>query len=191
MDKWINFFAPFFANRNDAISFVEQNEKLELGGSHHPAKIMMHQTQRLISLSDDLPKIRPEKESLQLLFLLVCAEHVSKIYNNFEGEGKSKAYVRYFFENLLSNEEQDILRTGITKWDRKPNTVRGAIDALYQVRCDVVHEGRYWGFQFNDGNSPMLNGEPDVIVNIKLADLRFLIVTGCINAIRSYRGRQP
>ena len=189
MDKWINFFAPFFSDRKEASDFVEHYEVMELENPLHPAKIMMHQTQRLVSLSDDLPRIRPGKESLQLLFLLVCGEHIAKLYDNFDGEGKSRAYVRYFFENFLSQEEQIKLETGITKWDRKPNSVRKTIDALYDVRCDLVHEGKYWGFHFNDGSSPMLNGEPDVIVNMQLTDLRSLIVLGCINAIRSYQGR--
>lgn len=187
MEKWVDFFAPSFSSRKEAEEFVAHYEGMDLDNPLHPAKIMMHQTQRLITISDDLPKIRPGKESLQLLFLLVCAEHIAKLHDHYDGEGKSRAYVRYFFGNLLSTEQQDVLRTGITNWNRQPSTVKEAIDALYNVRCDVVHEGKYWGFHFNDGSTSMLNGEPDVIVNIRLVDLRALIVLGCIAAIRSYQ----
>lgn len=186
MKKWVDFYEPFFSDEAEATRFVEKYEELHLDSPYHPAKIMMHQTQRLVTLSDDLPKIRPGKESLQLLFMLICAEHVAKIYDHFEGEGKSRAYVRYFFENLLSKEEQDHLKIGIIKWDRKPNTLRETIDTLYDVRCDVVHEGHYWGFSFHDGNTPMLNSEPDVIANMELNHLRSLVVSGCIKAIKSY-----
>ena len=103
MEKWLEFYKSFFSDKDEATRFVEKYEKLDLDSPYHPAKIMMHQTQRLITLSDDLPKIRPGKESLQLLFMLICAEHIAKIHDHFEGEGKSRAYVRYFFENLLSD----------------------------------------------------------------------------------------
>jgi hypothetical protein len=189
VDKWITFFEPFFADRDSAVKFVQTYEVLELDHPLHSAKIMVHQTQRLVSLSDDLPAIRPGKESLQLLFLLVCAEHVAKLHDNFDGEGQSRAYVRKFFESFFSEKQQETLRFGVTKWDRTPHTLREAIDVLYGVRCDVVHEGRYWGFHFSDGNSAMMNGEPDVIVNMRLCDLRDLVVLGCINAVSSYNGR--
>jgi hypothetical protein len=58
-----------------------------------------------------------------------------------------------------------------------------AVDILYDVRCDVVHEGNYWGFAFHDGSTPMLNTDPDVIVNIRLDDLRTIVIHGSINAV--------
>lgn len=58
------------------------------------------------------------------------------------------------------------------------------VDLLYAVRCDVVHEGKYWGFSFQDGNIPMVNVEPDVNVFMTYLELRDIIVKGCINAIK-------
>ncbi|MBD3671243.1 MAG: hypothetical protein HUJ29_10750 [Gammaproteobacteria bacterium] len=81
MEKWINFYEPFFPNRDDATSFVEKYEELCPDGKAHTAKIMMHQTQRLVSLADDIPNIRAGNETLPLLFLLVCAEHIAKLYH--------------------------------------------------------------------------------------------------------------
>ncbi len=62
-------------------------------------------------------------------------------------------------------------------------------DLLYDVRCDVVHEGMYWGFFFRYENITMLNINPKVTVKIGLSDLRDIVVRGCINAIQSYGGR--
>jgi hypothetical protein len=191
MDKWIDFYAPFFSSREKATTFVERIESLTFEDPRHAAKIMMHQTQRLVTLTDDLPQIRPQRESLQLLFLLICAEHISKLHANFDGEGCSRMYTRRFFEELLPEKHRESLRRGFSRIDCYPFTVRKIVDLLYDVRCDVVHEGRYWGFQFHDGRTPMLNTDPDAIVNIRFHDLRSIVILGCIEAILTYNGKQP
>jgi len=189
MDKWIDFFAPLFANRDDARGFVEPLEALALEDPRHPAKIMLHQTQRLISISDDLPIIRNGKESLQLAFLLICAENIAKMHDNFDDEASSRAYVRKFFEQFVVDRDRHVLEVSFTTYERKPLDLRTIVDALYAVRCDVVHEGKYWGFQFHDGKTPMLNGDPDVIVSITLREFRDIVARGCIRAINTYPGR--
>jgi len=189
MDKWIDFYAPFFESREAVSQFIEELENLGPEDVKHPAKIMMHQAQRLVSLADDLPQIRAQRESLQLLFLLICAEHISKLHANFEAEGQSRAYTRRFFEELVPEDDQIRLVSGFSSYDRSPLTVMEVADLLYDVRCDVVHEGRYWGFHFHDGKTPMLNTDPDVIVNMRLHQLRDIVINGCINAIMTYAGR--
>ena len=185
-DKWLAFYSPFFESDGDARAFVTPLEALDLGDARHQAKIMMHQAQRLVSLADDLPKIRKGNETLQLLFLLVCAEHIAKLAHNFDREGLSRTYVQNFFRWFLSQEQQQQLSVGITKHDHNPLSLRQAVDALYHVRCDVVHEGKYWGFQFRVREDPILNCEPDVIVSLTLCEFRQLVVKGCINAIQTY-----
>lgn len=186
IERWLPFFQPFFPTPAAARLFVESLESLCCGDPRHQAKIMMHQTQRLISLSDDMPQIRKGNEGLRLLFLLVCAENIAKLANNFDAEGQSKTYARNFFKWFLTTEEQENLCAGIAHHDRTPLSLLQAIDTLYDVRCDVVHEGKYWGFHFNDGEIAMLNTEPDVIVSLTLAHFRALVVHGCIRAIERY-----
>ena len=189
MDKWIDFLTPFFSNRDNAREFIEPLEALQLEDPSHPAKIMLHQTQRLISISDDLTVIRKGKESLQLAFLLICAENIAKMHDNFHDEGSCRAYVRRFFEQFVLDEDRHVLEVSFTTHDLKPLDLRAIVDALYAVRCDVVHEGKYWGFQFNDGKTPILNVDPDVIVSITLGQFRDIIIKGCIRAINTYPGR--
>ena len=119
-NKWLLFYGPLFASVDDARGFVETLEALCNGDPRHPAKIMMHQTQRLISLADDLPSIRPNNETLQLLFLLIYAEHIAKLFKDFTGEGQSRAYVRNFFRWFLSLEQQQRLCAGILRHDQTP-----------------------------------------------------------------------
>jgi hypothetical protein len=126
---------------------------------------MMNQTKRLICLADEILKIPPKRETLQLLFLLICAEHIAKLFKGFAGEGQSRAYVRKFFKCFLSLAQQQQLCVGIMKHDHNPLSLQEAVDALYKVRCDVVHEGKSWGFHFRVGDDPLKNWEPDVIVH--------------------------
>ena len=189
MDKWVDFFAPFFANREEARQFVEPIEALEPEHPGHRAKVMLHQTQRLISIAEDIPSVRKGKESLQLVFLMICAENIAKMHDNFDDEGSSKAYVRKFFDQFVVDDERRILETSFTTYDRQPLDLRAVCDTLYGVRCDVVHEGKYWDFHFHDGTTPMLNSDPNVIVSISLAQFRNILVRACIRAIRTYPGQ--
>ncbi|MBW7995475.1 MAG: hypothetical protein FVQ81_02665 [Candidatus Glassbacteria bacterium] len=142
-------------------------------------------------MADDLPRIKPDRESLQLLFLLICAENISKLYHNFNKEGKSRIYTRKFFEEIVPQQEREYLKNGfrhnIINPNQKPLTLREIIDFLYDVRCDVVHEGKYWQFFFSDGKMSMQNIDPDVTVNITLTQFRNIVVKVCIEAVKGYK----
>ncbi len=186
MANWVNFYEPFFKDRQSAIQFVEQCENLSPDNANHVAKIMMHQTQRLVSIADDLPQIRPQREVLQLLFVLICAEHIAKLHDGFTDEGKSRYYVRHFFESFLCDADQKTIGNGFIDNEDKllrPLGLKKTVDVLYDVRCDVVHEGNYWGLAFHDGRTPMVNVEPNVNVFIKFIDVRNIVIRGCIHAI--------
>ena len=185
MEKWIEFYSPFFSSNEEVRGFVEACE--QLSPPDNVAKIMMHQGQRLISLGDDIPQVRPHHEALQLLFLMMCAENISKLHDGFQGEGQSRAHVRRFFDQFLSDDDKNTIGSGFVDHSqhRMPSLgLRAAVDMLYDVRCDVVHEGNYWGFTFHDGQTPMLNTDPDVTAHIIFIDLRSIIVRGCINAVQ-------
>lgn len=185
MDEWIDFYELFFPTRAAAQAFVERLEELDADAPRHRAKIMMHQTQRLVSLSDDIPQIRPE-ESLQLLFLMICAENIAKLFHNFGKEGQSKRYVQRFFEEFVVGADRKVLESSFTR-DFVPLNLAEVVSTLYSVRCDVVHEGRYWTFVFHDGDTDMITGDPVLlVVSLQLNELRKIVVRGCLRAIESY-----
>jgi hypothetical protein len=191
MDRWLSFYRPHFPSQKIAEDFVDACEKLQPSAPNHVAKIMMHQAPRLVSIVDDLPKFRPHQEPLQVLFLIMCAENIAKLHDRFSGEGKSRYYVRKFFENFVSPSDKDALSYGFTlNVDRLPNIgFSKAVDLLYDIRCDVVHEGNYTDFAFHDGQMSMVNTHPDVIANIRLARVRDIVVRGCINAVKDKLGK--
>lgn len=185
MQKWIDFYRPFFSTDDQTRNFVEPCE--QLAPPDNVAKIMMHQCQRLVSISDDLLQIRSHRDALRLLFLMMCAENVAKLHDGFQNNGQSRAYVRRFFETFLSDRDRNALASGFIDHSqpRMPSLgLRGAVDMLYDIRCDVVHEGNYWGFSFHDGRTSMVNVDPDVISHLTFDEFRAIVVRGCINAVR-------
>lgn len=187
MEKWIAFYEQCFPSRNAAQAFVEELEAVtDRTMPKHRAKIMMHQVQRLISLADDVLKIREGRESLQLLFVLICAENIAKLFHNFDDEGQSRAFVRRFFSEFVVGGDRAVLESSFFTHDAIPLDLQAVVDSLYSVRCDVVHEGQYWGFRFHDGGTPMLNTDPDVTVHITFAKFRAIVVRACVRAIQTY-----
>ena len=186
MEPWLSFYRPHFPFQLAAEKFVDACEKLQPSAANHVAKIMMHQAQRLVSIVDDLPKFRPHQEPLQMLFLVMCAENIAKLHDGFSGEGKSRYYVQKFFANFLPQTDKDALSYGFTvNADRLPHIgFSKAVDLLYDIRCDVVHEGNYTDFVFHDRQMPMVNTNPDVIAEIRLGQVRDIVVGGCINAVK-------
>lgn len=186
MEPWLSFYLPHFGSKKAAGDFIQACENLQPSAPCHVAKIMMHQTQRLVSIVDDLPKFRPHKEPLQVLFLVMCAENIAKLHDGFSSEGKSRYYVQKFFEKFLSTSDKDSLSYGF-KVNADPLPPIGfskAVDLFYDIRCDVVHEGNYTDFVFHDGHMQMVNTNPDVIAEIQLFEVRNIVVRGCINAIK-------
>ena len=185
MQKWIDFYQPFFPSPKEVAEFVTRCE--QLAPPNNVAKILMHQAQRLISLADDIQEIRQEKEPLQVLFLIMCAENIAKLHDAFAGEGQSHAYVRQFFNNFLSEEDKNSLGAGFIDGNDHLLRTLGidrVIDILYDIRCDVVHEGNYWGFAFHDGNTVMVNTDPNVHAHLQFQQVRDIVVRGCINAVQ-------
>lgn len=186
MEPWLSFYLRHFASRIEAEDFVQACENLQPSSPNHVAKIMMHQTQRLVSIADDLPQFRPHTEPLQVLFLVMCSENIAKLHDGFSDEGKSRRYVQQFFDKFLLQSDKDALSYGFkVNRDRLPPIGFGkAVDLLYDIRCDVVHEGNYRDFAFHNGHMPMVNTDPDVIAEIQLVQVRDIILRGCINAIK-------
>jgi hypothetical protein len=177
-DDWVNFFCSSFGTRLEAEAWVA---RCETSPPPNVAMTMMRQTQRLISIADDIPTIRPHTESLQLFFLVVCAEHVAKLYHQYPGEGQSKEYVNRFFDEFVLGSDRQTLSTAFIDVKNhllRPLSFREAVDTLYKIRCDVAHEGNIWGFAFG-----MINDPPPVDAKISLSELRDIIVRGCIEAV--------
>lgn len=118
----------------------------------------------------------------------MCAENIAKLHDNFNGEGKSKAYVTKFFEEFLSAKEKEILAWGFIDGDDDLQRSLGfdrSVDLLYKIRCDVVHQGNYKDFNFHDGTMSFGSDYYNVTSKLRLTDVRNIIVRGCIKAVQN------
>jgi hypothetical protein len=153
--------------------------------------VMMHQTLRLVELSDKVGALKESRDPLRLLFLLICTECVEKLYKRKTSDEKSRKYVKMFFSENVSTADKKRLRAGIWMIPPKQLTVTEIVDLLYYIRCDVVHQGHYWGFSFADSEYHQINLDPrdpyaDHAFSVRMSfkELREIIVNGCIAIIK-------
>lgn len=192
VDRLIEFYEPYFSNdENKTREFIKQAVDTR---QKRNIRAIILQTQRLIYLADNADKIKPSRDALKLLFLIICAEAVAKLYKNFEEEGQSRYYVKMFFQEICDPQDWDSLSGAIiTDKPRRPSVLSSVefVDFLYEVRCSVVHEGRYWEFRFKDKSKlgvPFCyfgKTETTVVVGITYEELRDIIVRGAIKAINT------
>lgn len=185
MEQWIDFYAEFFESRAAAEEFVTHLEATESADPMHVAKIMMHQTKRLVSISDRVHVDEQNHECLRLLFLIVCAENISKLHDDYLDDGRSSHYTHRFFEELLDPVDRQRLVEGIRRNGGAAFSLSEVVDILYKLRCDVAHEGRYWHFHFADTYA-IVNTDPHATVSMRFGELRGIVVRGCIRAINNY-----
>jgi hypothetical protein len=180
------FFSPAFVSAEATRTFVERVERLE---GPAPAKVALHQAARMLWLADRVDEVARGRPALQILFYLIAAEAVAKITSGFKGEGRSKVYVRKFFGEICSEEHRRTLRTAFASVAMVESlTWEQAVDILYGVRCDVVHEGRYFEFQLaDDGDpTPVLTrwGGKTVVTRMSLSQLRRMVLEGTVRGVQ-------
>ncbi|MGC9982101.1 MAG: hypothetical protein ABSF35_00600 [Polyangia bacterium] len=180
MTKWLDFYQPYFPSESEARRFIGDCEK----SSDDAAMLIMHQAARLVTISKKMAEIQPRRDALALLFLLICAENVSKLHDDFHDEGKSRHYVQTFFSQFLSNSEKAQIEEKFLTLDLGLMSLGQIIDVLYDTRCDVVHEGKYWGFSFSSHGVPTATVETPVLTRMSIDEFRSIVVNGCVQAAR-------
>jgi hypothetical protein len=134
---------------------------------------------------DSIARDRP---ALKILFYVISAEAVAKIVNNYNSEGQSKKHVIKFFEEICDSNQQTTLEKAFLRDTGKYLNLREAIELLYDVRCDVAHEAKYFSFHLKSSAS---NPPETTIVggftgtsHITANDLRGIILAGSVNGAR-------
>jgi hypothetical protein len=185
----VGFFMSYFYSKKGATRFIEKCEGIP--EQEQNAKLMLNQTQRLVTLADEIYKIK-QRDSLRLLFLIICAEAVAKLHEDFRGEGKSKYHTRLFFNKLcepkdLKRLKGALLIRAVSSMRKKRLSSEEVINYFYKVRCSVIHEGIYWGFEFKrrGNNTGIITASTNEVIYPKITYkvLRDIIVRGAIKAI--------
>lgn len=182
---WADLFRPAFPNLEASRAFIECVEAVPAATSK--AKIVIHQAARMLWLGDRMDEVAKGRPALQVLFQLIAAEAVAKLINNFTAEGESRKHVRLFFEDICSDSHRAALGKAFSHAPGGPFlSVRQAVDFLYDIRCDVVHEGVYFSLTLarpGDATTWLTqsgSGKGSLITGITAEQLRQIVLEGAI-----------
>jgi hypothetical protein len=178
------FYAQVFPSLEASRDFCARVDGLPPG--RNTSKIVLHQAARMIWLADQVEKVANGRPAFQILFYFVAAELVAKITFGFEGEGESKKYVCRFFDELCSQEARERLGNAFYHIPGMNLTHKQAVEFLYKIRCDVVHEGKYYAFHLPTAERavPLLTqrGDTSLISIITIQEIRTIVLEGAVRA---------
>jgi hypothetical protein len=171
----VEFYTPAFGGRVPAQLFYESVSNTGVPGKQ-TAKVILNQAARMIWLGDRIQEVSLGRPALPLTFCIIAAEAVAKLADGLEEEGKSRAYVRHFFSDLCTAEQRAGIHLAL-QWanPRPPSSPDDMADYLYSMRCDVVHEGRYF--------------EMTVPSDLCVGEVRMVVLEGAIQAARNVAAR--
>jgi hypothetical protein len=184
IESLIELYRPVFADTKATREFCETVENLP--PTQNKPKILLHQATRMIWLADQIERVAAGRPAFQILFYLIAAELVAKIVFNFGGEGQSRKYVHRFFTEICSDESKKKLAQAFRHNTGQHLSFGQAVDLLYNVRCSVVHEGRYFEFTLRretDGFS-VLTGYDDTLTDMTIGEIRQIVLEGAILGCR-------
>jgi hypothetical protein len=177
------FYGPAFGGRNEVAEFVSCVRKIP--ASVCPAKIVIHQAARMIWLADRIEECAASRPALQIMFFMIAAEAAAKLVEGYDGEGESKYHARFFFSDICSSEHRNLLSQAFSR-DLSNDflTYEEAVDFLYNIRCDVVHRGRYFEFLLKSEKYalPISNLVDDqlLVAHITARQLRQVVLEGAL-----------
>jgi hypothetical protein len=160
----------------------------------HTAKIILHQTARLVSLADWMDAAAPSRPALKIFFYVVLAEAVAKLASGFTGKGESRTHVQQFFAKYSSPDTRSQLERSFRRIRNGPHpfmSASQAVDVLYNVRNDVAHRGQYFTFNLLEAglNATITPYEGESLeAHLSPEDLRRIVVLGAVAAAESLIG---
>lgn len=147
-----DFYRGNFESEEDMIAFFvkvfknDENDKTP--------RRMMNQVQRLVSIANDMDKIRPGRDPLRIFFIKTCLEALCALsgmkktafYESFPTymSNQGKAYI---LENFSLTSFDDAYM-GHTYKASHELTLDDFFEIIKAVRDIVAHEGNYWEMQF-------------------------------------------
>ncbi len=179
--KFPEFFRAAFTDSESTVRFVAGVEQIDANESK--AKIVVHQTARMLWLADRIEEVAKERAALCIAFYLIAAEAVAKMACGFTGEGKSRYHVRLFFRDICPDLHRQRLERSFST---APGVYLGlveTVDLLYDVRCDVVHEGQYFNFllpEEPEEESLIIRLDHPLDAHISAVELRKIVLEGAL-----------
>lgn len=190
---YIEFFADALGDASAAKHLYERAQ----AASDSTAKIILHQTARLLTLADWMDEVAPARPALKVFFYVVLAEAAAKLAFGYAGEGESRRHVHRFFEELCTSADRDRLGRALRRIAGAPHpllTTEEAVDILYDVRNDVAHRGQYFTLNLLEPGhvgTVFYHKSGGLQAELSAADLRAIVVRGAVGAAERLLGASP
>ena len=139
------------------------------------AKVILNQAARMVWLADRIQDVSAGRPALPITFFIIAAEAVAKLADGYEDEGKSRHYVRRFFFVFCTEDQRRRAYRALQWAVPLPQSPDEIADYLYSIRCNVVHEGRYF--------------EMSVPSDACVGEVRAIVLEGAANAAQSVAAR--
>lgn len=147
-----DFYKGNFESEEDMIAFfvkVFKNDE-----SEKTPRRMMNQVQRLVSIANDIDKIRPGRDPLRIFFIKTCLEALCALsgtkkttfYESFPAHMSAEGRA-YILDNFSLTGFDDVYM-GHTYEASHNLTIDDFFEIIKAVRDIVAHEGNYWEMQF-------------------------------------------
>ena len=94
--------------------------------------------------------------------------------------------MRRFFQDYLSVADRQVLETSVVDAQFRLLNLEQVVRLLYEVRCDVAHEGKYWLFQFAFPDMPAITGDPPIAIKIGYSAFRDMVIRAGVRAVETY-----
>lgn len=155
----VDFFSPHFESKDTLMEFLSDAFDYENGSV--TKRQMLYQTQRFVSLANNIEKISSSSDGLRILFLRICLESLQSLSNckkerffddfcdSFSNDGKD--YILSHFKLVFFEDEYEELTLQITH----DITLLDFLWIIKTVRDRIIHDGELWSTQFfsHDDNS--------------------------------------
>lgn len=147
-----DFYVDYFKSEEDMLAFFvkvfknDENDK--------KPRQMMNQIKNLVSIANDIDKIRPARDPLRIFFIRICLEALCAI---------SKIKKKEFYEKFpsyMSSEGQEYILNNFLLTGFEDEYKNFRYEAIHDLTIDdffmiikavrniVAHEGTYWEMQF-------------------------------------------
>lgn len=159
MKIFIEFYQQFFENDVELENFFENVFKFDQ--TNKTPRRILNQIQQLISIADDIDKIRPGRDPLRIFFMRSCLEAIYKL------AGKTNKQAGIFFEEYLCEQGKEYILSSFKLLDMEPQVeltdekiiqferkrvfnfeLKHFAELFRSVRNNVAHEGNYYEMQF-------------------------------------------
>lgn len=162
--EFLAFYEPFFAKKEELEEFVDL--AFNYDEKNTTVRLMIQQVQQLVSLANDIEKIRPERDPLRILFIKICMDSLCKTAYRNNSESKKKLFYAEFEDCFSTEGKQYILGSfkyqGLiepeklsfekyvkySEWEVKEFTLTHFLNLLKAARDLLAHEGDYWSIKF-------------------------------------------